>query len=271
MNILIAVVASAAGLYVLLLLFIFVFQANLIYFPTGRIHHTPGDIGLSYNAVTFRAADGVSLTGWFIPASSDMVVLFCHGNAGNISDRLDSIKIFHHLGLNTFIFDYRGFGESEGRISEQGSYLDAEAAWNYLVQERGFAPERIVVFGRSLGGAVATHLAMARAAGALVIESTFTSIPDLGARLYPLFPVRLLARFSYPTSDYIARVRCPVLVVHSPEDDIVPYDLGMKVYQAANEPKEFLEIAGDHNSGFLLSGARYVRGLKAFINKYLQL
>jgi len=268
MNILIYVLVIGAGLYIFLMLFLFVFQSSLIYFPDNRIISTPHEIGLNYDAVSFKATDGVELTGWFIPASSEIVVLFCHGNAGNISDRLDSLQVFHKLGFNSFIFDYRGYGESAGKTTEQGTYRDAEGAWNFLVREKGFKQDEIIIFGRSLGGAVAAHLAMTQQPSALILESTFTSISDLGAGLYPFFPVRLLSRFNYSVVDFVRRVHCPVLVVHSLEDDIVPYGLGVKVYRAANEPKEFLEIAGDHNSGFLMSGNSYMNGLRSFINKY---
>lgn len=268
-NILMYVLATGAGLYLFLLLFLFLFQSNLIYFPDNRTIATPHDISLEYDAVSFKAADGVELSGWFVPGSSKMVLLFCHGNAGNISDRLDSLKIFQKLGLNTFIFDYRGYGESSGRTTEEGTYRDSEGAWNFLLHEKGFTEDKVIVFGRSLGGAVAAHLAMVRQPGALILESTFTSIPDLGASLYPFFPVRLLSRFSYSVADFVRRVHCPILVVHSPDDDIVPYDLGTKVYRAANEPKEFLEIAGDHNNGFIVSGDAYTNGLRSFLNKYV--
>jgi uncharacterized protein len=170
--------------------------------------------------------------------------------------------------LNTLIFDYRGYGESKGRTTESGTYLDAEAAWNQLV-ELGYPADEIVIFGRSLGGAVAAHIAMQKQPAALILESTFTSIPDLGARLYPIFPVRLLSRFKYNTVDFVRRVQSPVLVIHSSQDDIVPYDLGRMVYQAAGEPKEFLQIEGDHNSGFVASGEKYLDGLRSFISKYV--
>lgn len=268
-NILVYVLATGAGLYLFLVLLTFLFQSNLIYFPDSRMTATPHDIGLEYDAVSFKAADGVDLSGWFVPGSSKMVVLFCHGNAGNISDRLDSLQIFHKLGLNTFIFDYRGYGESSGRTTEEGTYRDSEGAWDFLLHKKGFTPENVIVFGRSLGGAIAAHLAMARQPGALILESTFTSIPDLGASLYPFFPVRLLSRFKYSVVDFVGRAHSPILVVHSPDDDIVPYALGTKVYRAANEPKEFLEIAGDHNNGFIVSGDSYVNGLRSFINKYV--
>ena len=270
MNILFYISAIAAGIYISLMLLLFVFQSSLIYFPDNRIISTPHEIGLKFDAIDFRSMDGVELFGWFIPGDSDVVVLFCHGNAGNISNRLDSLRIFNRLGLNTFIFDYRGYGKSKGRATEQGTYRDAGAAWNYLVKEKSFPEDRIIIFGRSLGGAIAAHLAMTKQPAALILESTFSSIPDLGAELYPLFPVRLLSRFRYATAEFVRRVHCPVLVMHSPGDDIVPYDLGVQVYQAANESKEFLQMSGDHNNGFLISGDTYLDGMRSFINKYVQ-
>jgi uncharacterized protein len=256
------------GIYIMLCLFLFFFQSNFIYFPAGRLVSTPQNIGLDYDPVKFGAADGVELSGWFVPGSSSVALLFCHGNAGNISHRLESLQVFNGLGLNTLIFDYRGYGESKGRTTESGTYLDAEAAWNQLV-ELGYPADKIVIFGRSLGGAVAAHIAMQKQPAALILESTFTSIPDLGARLYPIFPVRLLSRFKYNTVDFVRRVQSPVLVIHSSQDDIVPYDLGRMVYQAAGEPKEFLQIEGDHNSGFVASGEKYLNGLRSFISKYV--
>lgn len=256
------------GLYTLSLLFLFLFQSSLIYFPGKAMIGTPHDLGLAYDAVDFKASDGIELSGWFVPGRSDQVVLFCHGNAGNISDRLDSLQVFNRLGLNVFIFDYRGYGESKGKATEAGTYRDAEAAWAYLVQQKSYSPGQIIIFGRSLGGAVAAHLAMNKKPAALIVESTFPSLPDLGQRLYRFFPVRLLSRFNYSTADCLRRVTCPVLVVHSLEDEIVPFDLGLQVYEAAREPKELLEIRGDHNGGFITSGDVYVDGLRSFLDKY---
>ena len=183
---------AVAGLYVGLAAMVFVSQSRLVYYPQRGIIATPGQIGLSYDAVTFEAADGVRLSGWFVPAEAPRgVILFCHGNAGNISHRLESIRVFHRLGLSTFIFDYRGYGQSEGRPTEQGTYLDAEAAWRYLVQERRVAPTEIIVFGRSLGGAIAAWLAQDHTPRALIVESTFTSVRDMASHLYPFLPAEM--------------------------------------------------------------------------------
>jgi fermentation-respiration switch protein FrsA (DUF1100 family) len=214
----------------------------------------------------FTTRDGVSLHGWFIPSpDTESVVLFCHGNAGNISHRLDSIRIFHDLGLSVFIFDYRGYGLSEGRPSEEGTYRDAEAAWNHLVEGRGIPSDRIILFGRSLGAAVAAHLAQTARPSALILESAFASVPEIASHHYWYLPVRWLSRFKYATAAYVRAVHAPTLVIHSRDDEINPIEQGRDVFRQANEPKVFLEISGDHNSGFLLSGARYTEGLRQFL------
>jgi len=250
-------------------------QARLLYLPhqPGRtITATPAAIGLAYEAVTLTASDGVALHGWYVPAAAERgtVVLF-HGNAGNIGHRLDTLRFLNDLGLATLIIDYRGFGRSEGRPTEAGTYRDAEAAWAHLVTERGVAPERIVVFGRSLGAAVAAHLAANHSPAALVLESPFTSVPDLAATLYPYLPVRWISRFRYATADYAAAAGCPVLVIHSRDDEVVPIAHGRAVYAAIPGPKRFLEIDGGHNGGWAESARTYREGWSAFLAEHLDI
>jgi fermentation-respiration switch protein FrsA (DUF1100 family) len=246
-----------------------IFQSRLVYFPERAIAATPDVMGLSYEAVEFETSDGVKLSGWFVLAEEPRgVVLFCHGNAGNMSHRLESIDVFHSLSLSVFIFDYRGYGKSEGRISEKGTYLDAEAAWRYLVDERQVDPSEIFIFGRSLGGAVGSWLAQEHTPRALIVESTFTSIPDIAAQLYPFLPIRRLARFRYSAIDYVQQVSCPVLIVHSRDDEMISFSHGRRLFEAANEPKELLEIRGTHNEGFITSGKLYQDGLKSFISEH---
>ncbi len=249
-------------------------QDALVFHPTAEIPLTPADAGWVYEDLTLATSDGVNINAWFVPVENARgVVLFCHGNAGNIGHRLDSIRIFRDLGLSVLIFDYRGFGRSEGRPSETGTYLDVRAAWEFLVGEKGVEPQRIVIFGRSLGGTVAAQLAaylgQEKTPGALILESTFTSLPDMAARLYPYLPVRWLAKYSYNSLGRMSDVHAPVLVVHSPGDEIVPYAHGQALYAAAPEPKMFLEISGGHNSGFLASGEVYLDGLRSFLEHYV--
>lgn len=267
-------VIAVAGLgYAGLVLVMYLSQASLLYLPdlpTRELVATPDRIGLDHESVEFRTADRVRLHGWFVPHPEPRgVLLFCHGNAGNISHRLESIRIFHELGLSVFIFDYRGYGRSEGSPSEQGTYLDAAAAWDHLLGERGIPAESVVVFGRSLGAAIAAQLAAEQPVAGVIVESAFTSAPDLAAELYPWLPARWLTRFDYATADHLARLAAPVLIIHSRDDEIVPFDHARRLYALAEEPKRLLELRGGHNDGFLVSDAEYWAGLREFLDRTL--
>ena len=260
-------------MYGALCLYLYFMQAKLLYYPdipSRDLTASPKDIGLEYESVSITTSDGVTIHGWFVPAQQGRgTILFFHGNAGNISHRLDSLKIFHDLGLSTLIIDYRGYGRSPGSISEQGTYRDAEAAWNHLTRTRRIPAGEIVVFGRSLGAAVGAHIAARQKPAALILESAFTSVPDMAARLYPVFPVRMLSRYQYNTVKSLLSVTSPVLIIHSPDDEIIPYDNGQILYNSAREPKHFLEIRGGHNEGFLASGRTYRDGIRSFIESSL--
>ncbi|MDX1605666.1 MAG: alpha/beta hydrolase [Candidatus Competibacterales bacterium] len=259
--------------YAALVLALYLFQDRLLYLPgvPGRaLEATPAALGLDYETVEPRTADGLTLHGWFVPHPKPRgVLLFCHGNAGNISHRLDSIRVFHELGLSVLIFDYRGYGRSEGRPSEAGTYRDAEAAWEYLTGTRGIPPGRIVVFGRSLGAAVAAELATRVRPAALILESAFTSAPELAGELYPWLPARHLTRFRYATIDALARLEAPLLIIHARGDEIVPYAHARRLFEAAPEPWRLLELRGGHNDGFLVSIGIYRSGLDAFLDAHL--
>lgn len=260
-----------AGGYFIILLLMYLFQAAFIYFPTKNILATPEDRGMAYEDVYMHTDDGLRLHGWYVPAKQARgSLLFFHGNAGNISGRLESISIFHELELNVFIFDYRGYGRSEGKPSEEGTYKDAVAAWRYLTEVQDKNPGKIILFGRSLGGGVAAWLASEVVAGGLVLESTFSSAVDLAAEIYPLMPVRWLLRTRYPVKNVLERVETPVMISHSREDDIIPFRHGQILYEAANDPKYWMELVGGHNDGFIQSGRRYVEGWKHFLNKTLE-
>ncbi len=261
--------------YVTMLLLVFFAQSRLIYFPeTGRdLIAIPEQIGLVYESVEITTTDNETLHGWFIPApaatAAKGTVLFFHGNAGNISYRLDYLAMLAELGYDTFIFDYRGYGRSSGSPSEFGTYLDAQAAWHYLTVTKGVPPARVVLFGESLGGAVAAWLAAHEKPGALVLASTFTSVPDMAVKIYPFLPARLLSRFEYNTLEYLRSVTCPVFVAHSPQDDIVPFEQGRALFQAAPEPKQFLELQGGHNDGFIFMQKPWIKALADFIGANL--
>jgi len=271
---------------------LYIMQPKLLYSPVREVPYTPGELDLDFENVVFESSDGLRLSGWYIPAplettreksltrsappclsaqadvgddspltghaeKSKFTVLFCHGNGGNMMHRLDSINIFYNLGLSCFIFDYRGYGHSQGKPSEEGTYLDVEAAYKWLTKEKKIPPDNIIIFGRSLGGSIAAHFAKKVEVRALIVESTFTSYADIGKKFYPYMPVRWFASFSYRTIDYIKDVHCPVMLIYSKNDEVVPFDFGLELYEAANEPKKFVEIFGSHNDGFLISGEIY--------------
>ena len=272
-NVIWSILLLAGGLYSALCLYLFLAQTSLIFFPntpSRELTASPADIDLEFESVSIKTGDQVTLHGWFIPASEEKgTLLFFHGNAGNISHRLDSLKIFHDLGLSVLIIDYRGYGRSQGTITENGTYLDAEAAWNYLVETRKIPSKKIIFFGRSLGAAIAAYCAEKHTPGALILESAFTSVPDIAARLYPIFPVRILSRFQYNTKKSLLSVNCPVLIIHGPDDEIIPFENGLQLYQSAREPKTILEIQGGHNEGFLVSGKTYIEGIGKFLTASL--
>ena len=258
--------------YIGFALVLYFFQSHLVFYPeTGReIIAAPSQVGLPHEDIRLTTDDGLSLHGWFIPAAEARgTVLFLHGNAGNISHRIDTLQMFHRLGYSTLIFDYRGYGNSSGTPSEQGTYRDAEAAWRYLTEQRRIPPCQIVLFGESLGGAVASWLAARQKPAALVIASGFTSVPDLAQHFYPYLPVRWLARLRYDTRENLRAVAAPVLIAHSPEDEIIPFEHGQALYAAANSPKRFLELGGGHNDGFIFMRESWVKELKDFLGGHV--
>lgn len=261
--------------WLLLSLLLYFYQPKLVFHPLFEIEATPELISLDYEDLSLATSDGETINAWWIPhPEAKANLLFFHGNAGNISHRLDSINIFHQLGLSVLIIDYRGYGKSTGTPSEQGSYIDAETAWDYLTKEKEIPDKDIILFGRSLGGAVATWLAAKQSAAALIIESTFTSIADMGKHYYPYLPTSLLARIEYLSIERIANIKTPILVIHSQSDEIVPYQYGQKLFEKAKtettNEKSFLEIIGGHNEGYLISGKQYTDGLNRFITDIVQ-
>ncbi len=263
------IIVVSIGLYIFIMLYFTIKQSRFIYFPEKNIFATPLDMGYEYKEIFFDTTDGIKLNGWYIPSENPRgVLLFCHGNAGNISHRMDSIKIFHEMGFIIFIFDYRGYGMSEGKPGEKGTYMDIEAAWEYLVDKLGIPSDKIIIFGRSMGGAVASYAAKKYKPKALIVESTYTSIKDMASYYYPFIPAGLIVRFNYNTKEYIRGVECPVLIIHSREDEIVPFTHGLQLYKEAGEPKEFLEIQGPHNGGYLMTGEHYIKGLDSFVSGF---
>lgn len=268
-NLLYSLITIASGVYIGLTVLLFIFQSYYIYHPDREVTDTPALYRLPFEEIYLQTADQVKLQGWFVPATHPRgTVLFFHGNAGNMGYWLELLNIFHELNFNSFHIDYRGFGKSEGNPSEAGTYQDALAAWNYLVTQRQLAPTSIVLHGQSLGGAVAGWLATQKKPKVLILESTFTSIPNMAARLFPYLPTRWLTRYQYNTLENLKNIHCPVLVIHSPDDEIIPFNEGQQLFTAASEPKAFLKIQGKHNGGVLLDLQHYTRGLKDFLSKF---
>ena len=243
----------------------------MIFFPYKDIVNTPDEINLKYEEVFIAIENNQNLHGWFVEPTdpeirlSDKVILFCHGNAGNISRRLTTLDFLTSMGLKVLIFDYPTYGKSEGELSESGVIRSAELYYNWLINEKKYKPENIVIFGRSLGGAVGIDLATKVPCRGLIVESSFTSVADIGNKIFPIFPIKLLLKYEFDSASKIKDVNCPLLITHSPDDDIIPYQMGLKLYENAVEPKKFLKISGLHNELSSFNSPDYINTLKQFI------
>ncbi len=259
------------SIYIILLcifLYLFTrwFERSNIWMPRAKFLATPEVVGLEYQDVFFESEDGKRLHGWYVPSKKPIAsLLFCHGNGGNISYRTESLRQFNSLNLNVFIFDYRGYGKSNGWLTEQGTYKDAQAAYQWLKAKEPTIP--LYIFGRSLGANIAADLATHTDAAGLIYESGFNSVQDLGEEIFPFLPVRLITKYKYNALDKIKHINMPLLVIHCPEDEIAPFQHGKKTFDAALEPKQFLQISGGHNDGFLISEKEYLEELSLFIKK----
>ncbi|MGQ0752195.1 MAG: alpha/beta hydrolase [Betaproteobacteria bacterium] len=271
MRLLADIMLPLALLYACVVGGVFFFQSSLIYYPhIGReMVATPRTYGLDYEELEIATEDGEKLAAWWVPVPQARgTVLIFHGNAGNISHRIEYLRMFHRLGYASLIVDYRGYGRSTGSPSEEGTYRDALAAWRHLTEQRAISARDIVLFGESLGAAVASWLAARHAPRALALASAFTSVADLGAQIYWFLPVRLMSRFEYNTLANLARISAPVLVAHSREDEIVPFSHGERLYAAASEPKQFLVLSGGHNDGFIFARGEWIRALADFLDRH---
>jgi len=232
----------------------------------------PESYGLQVEDVYFTAPDGVKLHAWFVPAKDPLAtLLWYHGNAGNLTHRLENILALRPLRLNIFIFDYRGYGRSEGKPGQKGIFQDSQAAYDYLTLNRKIAPDNLFLFGRSLGGACAIEIAAKNKAAGLIVESAFTSVKDMANKMFPFFPFKFLLRNKYDALGAIASVDMPKLFLHGAEDELVPYSMGQKLFAAARAPKEFYAIKGaGHNDTYAVGGKEYFDTLGRFIQKYAQ-
>ena len=265
---------------VLIILFIMILlkfiEKGLIFHPDkGNDSITPDAYGIEYDDVTFRTEDGLNLHGWFVPGKKSSpdedlhTLLWFHGNTGNINHRLGNIKMLHErVPVNVFIIDYRQYGRSEGKISEKGTYIDAGAALAHLHSRKEINQEKIIFFGRSLGSAVAVELALKEKCRALILETPFTSILEMGKKLYPFLPVSLLLKTKYDSLSKIRNIKVPILIMHGDKDDLVPFEHGKRLYDMANEPKEFYTIPGaGHNDTHIVGGDEYFDVIRNFVKK----
>jgi fermentation-respiration switch protein FrsA (DUF1100 family) len=265
---------AAALAYVAVVVAFWIGQDRLIYFPGPRPGPPPASGTLELREEWIETKDGARLHAWLATArrasgatstSGPKGVLVCHGNAGNIASRIPVAEAFAAWGFTTLLFDYRGYGASPGKPSEEGTYQDAEAAFDHLAKLLGGAAPRIVAYGESLGGAVAIELALRRPVASVVVEDTFTSMADMGSGLYPWLPVRTFLRQRYDSASKVGKVSVPFLVIHSPADDLVPFALGKRLFETAREPKTFLETGGRHNDGGFLDEERWRSAVRSFL------
>ena len=238
-----------------------------VFFPQSSFDLTPDDLHLNYRHVYLNTDDGERLHGWFFPLNKESpVILFCHGNAGNISHRLDNIRLLLGQKLQVFIFDYRGYGKSNGSPSEKGIYLDGIAAYDYLIQKEHISPKNIILFGRSLGAAVAIEVALKKNAGALIIESAFTSTKDMAKNMLLFKLLSPLLPPNYNNLRKIAHVNVPKLIIHGKADKLVPFSMGRRLFEASAPPKYFYRIQGSgHNDTYIIGGEKYFEIITDFI------
>lgn len=250
----------------LILIYLRYIEKHTIFYPTKEIEFSPHEIGLDFEDIFFKTLDNVRLNGWFIPAKdARYTILFCHGNAGNISHRIDKLKFFKQLGCNVFIFDYRGYGKSEGKPFENGLYIDVKSAYDYLLSRKINAAQ-IIGYGESLGGAVITDLAYKNKICALIVDSTFPRGKDMAKYIYPFIPYWVFST-RLDSASKIKSINIPKLIIHSLNDEIVPYALAQKLYRICAPPKEFLQVHGGHNSCFYESENLFRERITDFLNR----
>lgn len=264
---------TVGGILALLLfyaVFLVACEDKIIYhpykFPEGIWN--PSSFNVKVEDVFFQAKDGTKLHGWYIPSvNAKATLLWFHGNAGNLTHRLENIQQLQPLNLNIFIFDYRGYGKSEGKPSEAGLYQDSQAAYDFLIQEKNVVPrESLFLFGRSLGGICAVEVASGNQAAGLILESVFTSAKDMAGKVFPVLPIGWAIRSKFSAIEKVPDLKLPKLFLHGTRDEIVPYELGRKLYSAAAEPKEFYDIEGaGHNDTYAVGGREYFSALDRFI------
>ena len=247
------------------------FERSQVYQPSRDVRPVPADFEHAHEEVWLTAEDGVRLHGYYFPAVAtsprrELVILFSHGNAGNIGHRFSTFDVLLHSGVNLLGYDYRGYGRSDGKPSEEGTYKDLLAAYDWLMSEKGFAADQIIVHGNSLGGGVTSWLPTVRTVGGMILQSTFTSTPDIGKELFPWLPVDLISTIKYDTVNRLPRCRTPVLVIHGPGDTLIPFHHAERNFAAALEPKFLWKLRGDHNDSIADEAEHYLEGFNSFLD-----
>ena len=247
------------------------FEHSQVYQPSKRDGASADALGRPAEDFWLETGDGVKINAWFFPAEDDAkrkdwVILFSHGNAGHLGNRLGTFDVLLRSGVNLLGYDYRGYGKSEGRPSEEGTYLDLLAAYRWLIDVKGFSPERIIAHGNSLGGGVTSWLPTQHPVAALILQSTFTSTPDIGKELFPWLPVHLISSIQYDTVNRVGDCGVPVLIIHGTNDSLIPFHHAERNFAAAVEPKFLWKLSGDHNDSLEDESVHYLRGLNQFLD-----
>lgn len=252
--------------YIALCIVLYLTQEKLIFIPAKHLDRTPAVMGWAFEVVRVPVGKHETM-GWYVPAPDESkgVILFSHGNAGNIAGRLESVGLFRDMGYDTLLYDYGGYGESTGRATEERCYADIRAMYDHLTKTREIPPAKIVLFGRSLGAGATAQLATEVDCGAVILESAFRSVPAMAAELYPWLPTRFFTRIKFDNESKVPKIKKPILIAHSTGDTLIPFAHGHALFEAAQPPKHFLEFIGDHNEGFWVSGTLYTNGVSEFL------
>jgi len=255
-------------------LFLVFSEKRLIYYPAAELDVTPKALGLPFEEVAIEVEPGVRIHGWFIKAAKEpsvATVLFSHGNAGNVADRLDRVLRLREIGADFLLYDYRGYGRSTGSPDEEGTYRDGRAAYDYLVKGRGIDPARLILMGESLGCAISIQLAVERKAAGLAIEAPFASVAHMAKAIYPFLPLGPFIRTRYENVKKMPQLKVPVFVVQGTRDEVIPVAQGKMVFDAAPQPKQYLAIEGaHHNDVYVVGGESYRRALGDFIARVVK-
>ncbi len=259
-------VIALVGVYLCICLYLYFFQNRFLFYPTHDIAVTPDQAGLVYSEQFLDLPGGEKIHSWYLPGdSAKPTVLFLHGNGGNVGHRIEHLQFLFSLGVNTLIIDYRGYGRSSGKPSETNMYADAELAYDWLTQEKGVPVEKLFLFGESIGGAVAVDLASRKKVAGVIVESSFTSLRDIAHHSFPLVPTGLLLRSDFNSIAKLPLVSAPILVTHSPDDDIIPFFFGQRLFESAKPPKKFVRLFGGHNDRAYLTDPVYIQSFRQFL------